>query len=82
MSRDVSYSPLPTVETKLNGHVTQVYKEEIRQVFCSTSQLVLDGFDQHYQAFVHFPLTSAVNKSQHTLNQFLRLLRIESGAAG
>ena len=64
MSRDVSYSPLPTVETKLNGHVTQVYKEEIRQVFCSTSQLVLDGFDQHYQAFVHFPLTSAVNKSQ------------------
>ena len=30
---------------------------------------VLDGFDQHFQASVHFPLTSAVNKSQQQLNK-------------
>ena len=34
--------------------------------FCSTSchWLVLDGFDCHFQASVHFTLSSAVNKSQ------------------
>ena len=28
------------------------------------NQYVLDGFDRHYQASVHFPLTSVVDKSK------------------
>ena len=31
-------------------------------LFCSTSLTVLDGFDQHFQATVNFPLSSAINK--------------------
>ena len=38
--------------------------------FCSTSYLILDGFDQHYQASVHFPLTSTIDKSQQHENNF------------
>ena len=37
-------------------------------VFCSTSLILLelDGFDQHYQASVHFPQACAIDKSlQH-----------------
>ena len=43
---------------------------------------LLDGFDQHFQASVHFPLTSAVNKSQQHGNKFSGMLRIKPGAAG
>ena len=42
----------------------------------------LDGFDQHYQASVHFPLTSAVVKSQQQQNKFSEALRIEPWATG
>ena len=32
---------------------------------------VLDSFDTHFQASVHFPLTSAKDKSQQHRNKFL-----------
>ena len=50
--------------------------------FCSTSYLELDGFDQDYQASVHFPVTSTVNKSQQHRNKILGMLRIGPGATG
>ena len=40
------------------------------------------GFDQLHQAYVHIPLTSAVNKSQQHLNTFSGMLRMEPEAAG
>ena len=46
-----------------------------------TCQL-LDGFDQHSQASVNFPLTSAVNKSQQQWKYFFGVPRIESRASG
>ena len=39
-------------------------------------ELLLDEFDWHFQASVHFPLTSIVNKYQHHMR------RIKPGAAG
>ena len=38
--------------------------------FCRTSQLLLDGFDQHFRVSVHFPLTNDVVKSQQHPNTF------------
>ena len=43
--------------------------------------IVLDGFNQLFQASVPFPLTSAVDKSQQHRNKFLGMPRIEPGAA-
>ena len=40
---------------------------------------VLRGFEPYFQASVHFPVTSAVNKAQQHLNKFLRMPRIENG---
>ena len=40
------------------------------------------GFDQLHQAYVHIPLTSAVDKSQQHQNTFSGMLRIEPEAAG
>ena len=40
------------------------------------------GFNQHFQASVHFPLTSAVNKSQQHRNKISRATWLEPGAAG
>ena len=42
---------------------------------------VPDGFDQHFQPSVKFPLTSSVNKSQQHQNKFLGMPRIEPEAA-
>ena len=42
--------------------------------------IVLDGFDQHYQASVHFPLT--INKFQQHQNKFSGMLRIKPRATG
>ena len=50
--------------------------------FCCTSYLVLDGFDRYYQASVHFPIISAVNKSEQNQNNFLGLPRIKPRATG
>ena len=49
--------------------------------FC-TSKLVLDGFDRHYQAFVHFPLTSAIDKSQQHQNKFSGMPELNPGWLG
>ena len=43
---------------------------------------VLDGFDQHFQASVYFPLTRAVNKSQHYQKKFSGMPRLKPGTAG
>ena len=45
-------------------------------------QQVLDGFDQHFQASVHFPIASAIDKAQQHQNEFLGMPRIKPGAAG
>ena len=50
--------------------------------FCSTSWQVLDGFDWHYHASVHFCLTNAIDKSQQHCKKFLRMSKIEPGATG
>ena len=49
---------------------------------CSTSQLVLNGFNGHLQSSVHFPLISAVNKSQQHWYKFLGTPRIEPEPLG
>ena len=41
---------------------------------------VLDRSNQHFQASVHFTLTSAVDKSQQHQNTFLGMPRIKPGA--
>ena len=41
----------------------------------------LDGFNQHFPASVHFPLTSTVDKSQQHQHKFSGMPRIEPGAA-
>ena len=43
---------------------------------------VLDEFNQHFLASVHFPLTSAFDKFRQHCNKFLGTLRIEPEAAG
>ena len=43
---------------------------------------VLDVFDQHIEASVHFSLTSTIDKSQQHENKFLGMLRIKPVAAG
>ena len=61
-----------------------------RRHFCSTSWVpvlachypVLDGFNQNFQASVHFPLASANKKSQQHQNNFLEMPRIKPKAAG
>ena len=50
--------------------------------FCCNSQLVLDEFDRHYQATVHFPLAIAVDKSRQHRNNFSGMTRIKPRAAG
>ena len=45
-------------------------------------QPVLDGFNQHFQTSVHFPLTSTADKSQQRQNKFLRMPTIEPGGTG
>ena len=44
--------------------------------------LVLDGFDQHSQASVHFPLTSNFDKSLQHQNKISGKPRIQPRAAG
>ena len=43
---------------------------------------VLDGFNQHYQVFVHFPITSTVDNCQQHQKKFLWTSRIKPGVAG
>ena len=43
---------------------------------------VLEGFDRHFQAFAHFPLTRAVNIALHHHNKFLEMLIIEPWLLG
>ena len=42
----------------------------------------LDGLEQHFQASVHFPLLSTVDKSQQYQNQFWGMPRIKPKSAG
>ena len=51
------------VTTRPANHQT-ITTVTFNTVFCSTNQLVLYGSDQLCQASVHFPLSSAVSKSQ------------------
>ena len=53
-------------------------RNENEIMFWSSCWLVLGGFDRHYQATVHFPLTSAIDKSHHYQNKFSGMLRIKS----
>ena len=46
-------------------------------VVLACHQLVLDGFDHHFLAFAHFPLTSHFNRSQQYQNKFFGTLRIK-----
>ena len=52
----------------------------INDFFVVLALQVLDGFDQHYQASVRFPLTSPVNKPQQHQKKCSGILRIEPGA--
>ena len=48
----------------LNGFGTQWQNSDYFFVVMACHQAVLDGFNQHFQASGHFPLTSAFDKSQ------------------
>ena len=62
---------------------TNIYQPSVMVVFCSTSLPLasLDGFNQHFQAYVQFPLTSILDKSQQHQNKFSGRPRIKPGAA-
>ena len=47
-------------------------------VVAACHQSVINEFDQHFQASVHFPLTSAVDKSKQHQNNFFGNARIET----
>ena len=56
-------------------------KSHLVLVFC-TLFVVLDGFDEHYQASFHFSLTINVDKFQQHLKKFLGTPRIAPRALG
>ena len=57
--------------------------DQFHNLYCSTClPLVLDEFDQHFQASVNFLLTSAVDKSQQRRNKCSGMPRIKPGATG
>ena len=55
---------------------SKIALNELRFPFPSTR-----CFNQHFQVSVHFPLTSDTDQSQQHRNKFLRMSRIEQGAA-
>ena len=54
----------------------------VKYAFCSPSWVKLDVFNQHYQASVHFPQSSAIDKIPQHQTKFLGLPRINPTATG
>ena len=78
----LDWNDVPSCKDKTLSQIGKALGTSYLQVFfvvVARHKPVLDGFDQHFEASVHFPLTST---SQQYRNKFSGMRRIKPGAAG
>ena len=82
------WSPAGPAENEQNVDQQMTFMTELkpasgwRHIIWSTTKQVIEGFNRHYQASVHFSLTSAINKFRQYQNNFFGMTRIEPRAEG